>query len=180
MISSDAIDLCLSPFRACTPKSGSSSAHEWRARTPQAGNEREIVQILPPNPRPLNDNQFRIDAVPPGSARWLAMRRGSTSLATSVARRPNVLISMLASTIRSPSPDLARRPKIKDGVLPFSSGFGLTSMSGGTDEQGTAGGVQRRRDRDHHHDHGAGDEGAAWRRVCETWRRCCRCSSATS
>src|SRR5215467_11216492 len=31
------------------------------------------------------------------------------------------------------------------------------------DDQGPVGSFQRRRDRDHHHDHGAGDEGAAWK-----------------
>ena len=41
------------------------------------------------------------------------------------------------------------------------------------------GGIQRRGDRDHHHDHGAGDEGAARRTVWQTWCRWCRCFSAT-
>ena len=35
---------------------------------------------------------------------------------------------------------------------------------GREDADGTIGGFQRRRDRDHHHDHGAGDESASWRR----------------
>src|SRR5215472_2727280 len=52
---------------------------------------------------------------------------------------------MLASTILAPFRNLAGGLK--------------------TDEQWPVGGFQRRRDRDHHHDHGAGDEGAA-RRPC--------------
>jgi len=49
--------------------------YEWRAQTPQARTEREIMQTniqanvagSPVKPEILKDNQFRIDAVPAGS-----------------------------------------------------------------------------------------------------------------
>jgi nitrite reductase/ring-hydroxylating ferredoxin subunit len=49
--------------------------YEWRAQTPQAGTEREIMQTntqvnvagSPAKLQDLKDNQFRIDAVPAGS-----------------------------------------------------------------------------------------------------------------
>src|SRR5262249_43553142 len=42
------------------------------------------------------------------------------------------------------------------------SAIRVTLLTGRMDEQRTAGSIQRWSDRDHHHDHGARNEGAAW------------------
>ena len=52
---------------------------------------------------------------------------------------------------------------LKDGTRVASTRLrdAAAEAHGSDHGQGTAGGIQRRGDRDHHHDHGAGDEGAA-------------------
>src|SRR5438105_13032402 len=74
---------------------------------------------------------------------------------------------MLGSTTPALSRHLSRQLTARDDILKASRVLvrvRANSRLRGTDDQRTAGGVQRWCDRDHYHDHGTGDEGAAWRR----------------